>query len=206
MSLRDLVLANRSCRRFDRAVPVPEATLRELVDLARQTASAGNLQPLRYILVTDPETSALVFPNLVFAAWLKGWTPAEDERPTAYVVMVADTAVSGKSAHDQGIAAQTILLGAVEAGYAGCILASINRPALARLFGLPEGLEPALVLALGRPAEKRVIDELAPGGDTRYYRDAEGVHHVPKRPLSGIILDAAASPAPAEAGSPAAGS
>ncbi|RLC39426.1 MAG: nitroreductase, partial [Candidatus Coatesbacteria bacterium] len=49
-------------------------------------------------------------------------------------------------------------------------------------------LEILLVLALGKPAERVVIEPVGEDGDTKYYRDEEGVHHVPKRSLDEIII------------------
>jgi nitroreductase len=77
--LKDLILANRSYRRFYENEPVGKATLRELVDCARLSASAMNLQPLRFIAVCSPEKRAGVFPLLRWAGYLKGWGgPAEE--------------------------------------------------------------------------------------------------------------------------------
>ena len=36
---------------------------------------------------------------------------------------------------------------------------------------------------------KVVIDPVGPEGDIRYYRDGDGVHHVPKRSLDDLVLD-----------------
>ena len=57
---KDLVLANRSYRGFDRTRPVSREELLSFIDLARQTPSGGNLQPLRYRLVTDVRETAAV--------------------------------------------------------------------------------------------------------------------------------------------------
>ena len=69
--LREMVLKNRSYRRFFEDAAIGRDTLVELVDLARNTASARNLQPLRYILSADRETNARIFPNLFWAMDLK---------------------------------------------------------------------------------------------------------------------------------------
>ena len=84
--IRDLVLKNRSYRRFHENTPVEYETLKELVDLARHSASAANLQPLKYVLSCDPKKNDLIFSHLAWAAYLKDWPgPAEGERPAAYV-------------------------------------------------------------------------------------------------------------------------
>ncbi len=187
--LKDLVLKNRSYRRFYEDAAVSGQTLRDLVDLARLTASAANKQPLRYILSCTPEKNDLIFPTLAWAAYLKDWNgPAAGEHPSAYIVVLADTGVSTNANWDAGITAQTILLGAVEQGLGGCILVSINRPMLKQVLRIPEKYEIVLVVALGRPREKVVIEPVGPNGDIKYWRDAEGTHHVPKRSLDDLIV------------------
>lgn len=194
MTLKDLVLANRSYRRFDGAHAVEAAVLRDLVDLARTTPSGGNLQPLKYVLSNSAEGNALVYGTLAWAAYLPEWKgPPPHERPTAYIVMLRDLAILGASKIDVadidvGIAAQTILLGAAERGLGGCMFGSVRREELARRLGLPETLSIALVIALGKPVEKVVLDGLAPGGSVRYWREPDGTHHVPKRGLDELVL------------------
>lgn len=189
MDLRELVLKTRSYRRFYEDVPVPHETLRELVDLARQTASAANRQPLKYWLSWEPEMNQKIFPCLAWAAYLKDWGgPAEGERPSAYIIILGDTEIAKDFNLDPGIAAQTIMLGATERGFGGCMIASIRREMLREALDIPERYQILLVLALGKPKEKVVLEPVGPDGDIRYYRDSEGVHHVPKRSLDEIIL------------------
>lgn len=188
MTLETLVRNTRSFRRFDPATAIPESTLRDLVNLARLSASGGNLQPLRFLLSCTPDRNALIFPHLRWAALLKDWPgPAENERPTAYIVILCDTAIRPDPGCDQGIAAQSILLGATERGLGGCMIGSVDRPALHRALAVPESLAISLVLALGKPAEHVQLEE-AVNGDVRYRRDAQGIHHVPKRPLDSIVV------------------
>ncbi len=187
----DLVRRTRSIRRFHQDQAVEPTVLRRLIDLARQSASGGNRQPLKYILSCAPAVNARIFPCLRWAAHLKGWPgPAEGERPAAYIVVLADTAIRSDCDRDLGIAAQTILLGAAARGLGGCMLDSVDRRELARVLQPPPGLEILLVIALGLPREEVVIDPLPPGGDTRYWRDPAGVHHVPKRSLAEITVAA----------------
>lgn len=187
---RDLVLANRSYRRFHESEAIEEATLRSLVDLARCTAAGANLQSLKYILSWTPERNGLIFPTLSWAGYLSEWGgPTEGERPAAYIIVLGDTHISKNHFCDHGIAAQTILLGATEKGLGGCMFGAIDRDRLRRELAIDECYEILLVIALGRPAEKVVLETVGPDGNIRYYRDEEGVHHVPKRALDEIILE-----------------
>ena len=163
--------------------------MRELVDLARLSASARNAQPLKYILSCQPQKNSLIFPHLAWAGYLTDWPgPCEGERPSAYIIILGDTEISQSSGCDHGIAAQSILLGATEEGLGGCMIASIKRQGLRQALEIPPRYEILLVLALGKPKETVVIETVGPGGDTKYWRDSKGVHHVPKRALDDIII------------------
>lgn len=189
MTFDELVRANRSFRRFDESAAVSPKTLLDLVDLARQCPSAGNLQPLRYIPCTDRGVNAAVFDCLTWAAYLKEWSgPVPGERPSAYIVVLADASAGKFIQVDLGIAAQTILLAARSRGLGGCMLAAINRPRLREVFGIAEHFEIPLVIALGVPVETVVLTETGPEGDIRYWRDDDGTHYVPKRHLDDVIV------------------
>jgi nitroreductase len=189
MTLRDLVLKNRSYRRFDQEATINLETLKELVDLARLSASGSNIQPLKYVLSADAATNARIFPHTRWAGYLEDWPgPAEGERPTAYVVILGDTDLRREFDRDLGIAAQSIMLGASERGLGGCMIGSIDREQLRAVLEVPERYKILLVLALGKPAEKVVLEAVGPEGNIRYYRDEDDVHHVPKRSLDEVIL------------------
>lgn len=187
--LEDLIRKNRSYRRFHQDVPVSVETLRDLVDLARLSASGANLEPLKYILSSDPVTNAKIFPYTAWAGYLKAWDgPVDGERPTAYVIILGDTEIRSSFGCDHGIAAQSIMLGASERGLGGCMLGALDREGLRETFSIPERYDILLALALGKPKETVVLEETGPSGDIRYYRDQDSVHHVPKRSLGEIIL------------------
>jgi nitroreductase len=189
MELRKLVLRNRSYRRFHQDEVIDLATLRQLVDLARFSASGNNLQPLKYILSCDPEKNELIFPHLGWAGYLKEWKgPVKGERPSAYIVVVGDKEIQQSFGCNHGIAAQSILLGATEMGLGGCMISSILREELMQVLEVPTHYEILLVIALGKPKERVEIEEVKPDGDIRYWRDEEGTHHVPKRSLTEIII------------------
>jgi nitroreductase len=188
--LEELVLKNRSYRRFDQSVRVEETALRNLIGLARMTASANNMQPLKYILSANSIQNEDIFSGLSGAAHLKEWKgPDEGEKPAAYIIILCDTSLKEDAGCDHGIAAQTIMLGAAELDLGGCMIASINRERLRRLLNLPDRFTILLVLALGKPAEKVVLETVGEDGDTRYWRDENNTHHVPKRVLDELILE-----------------
>jgi len=187
--LEELIRKSRSYRRFDQDVAVRIETLRALVNLARLSPSGANLQALKYVLSCDPQTNARIFPHTRWAGYLKDWDgPEEGERPAAYIVILGDTELRKSFGCDHGIAAQSMMLGATYRGLGGCMLGALDRDGLRQALDIPEQYEILLVLALGRPKETVVLEDAGPDGDIKYYRDAEHVHHVPKRSLDELIL------------------
>lgn len=185
----ELVKANRSCRRFDNAHKIGCSTLRQLVNLARNSASAANMQPLKYIISADEEKNEEIFSCLSWAAYLTDWkSPEKNERPAGYIVIMGDHSVADKFWCDHGIAAQSILLGARAAGLAGCMFGAINTKKLKQFLNIGEHLEVKLVIAIGKPVEKHKIDAVGEDGNIKYFRDENQVHHVPKRKLDDIII------------------
>ncbi len=188
-TFRQLVRSNRSCRRFDNSFRLDRQTLTDLVDLARTSASAANMQPLKYITCCNEAENEQIFSCLAWAAYLKDWKgPEKKERPTGYIIILADHNITDRFWCDHGIAAQTILLGARAMGLGGCMFGAINMKKLKAFFNIEEHLEIKLVIAIGKPVEKIQIDELGQDGDIKYWRDKNQVHHVPKRKLEDIII------------------
>ncbi len=189
--IADLIRKNRSCRRFYQNREVDMETLKGLINLARLSASAANLQPLAYIASCDADKNEKIFSCLTWAAYLKDWPgPKEGERPSAYIVVLGDTTIAKDFGCDHGIAGQSILLGAREKGLAGCMLGAVDRKRLRQLLDIPEKYKILLVIALGAPKEDIMVEPLGPDGSIRYWRDEKGIHHVPKRALADIIVAA----------------
>ena len=185
--LYDLIRKTRSFRRFHEAEPVSLRTMRDLVDMARLGGTARNVQPLKYILINNPAMNAKIFPHLAWAGYLEDWAgPSEGERPAAYIVCLLDTRLSPEAECDLGIATQNILLGATEKGLGGCRIASFSSR-LRGVLAVEEHLKILMIVALGKTVEKVSLDELGPDGDMKYWRDADRVHHVPKRSLEEVI-------------------
>ncbi|HEY9125115.1 MAG TPA: nitroreductase family protein [Bacteroidales bacterium] len=187
--LQSLVLKNRSYRRFKEDEIISSDFLKELVSLASITPSGRNAQPLKYVLINTPETNLKVFNTLSWAAYLKGkGAPNEGERPSAYIVILLDKHISENPFCDHGIVAQTMLLGAVEKGYGGCMIMNIKKEELSNILNLPEHFEILMVIALGKPIEQVVLETMPQDGNFQYWRDEQQVHHVPKRSVNELIL------------------
>ncbi len=189
MDFKEIVLKNRSYRRFDQSSTITKEQLLQWVDLARQAASGSNLQGLKYYLVWEPEEAQKLFETVTFAAYLRDWAgPQPGEQPAAYIVILGDRFIKPNLDMDCGIAAQTILLGATADGYGGLMMGSFKRDSLSKLLALPENLDILLVLALGKPTEKVVLVPIDETHGVRYYRDENEVHYVPKRALEDIVF------------------
>jgi nitroreductase len=178
---------NRSYRRFFQNQTIPEDHLLSMIDAARLSPSSRNLQPIKFFYTNRSKVSEKIFPALGWAGYLKDWDgPAEGERPSAYIILLHDKAIAPGYSCDNGIFAQSILLRAVELGWGGCMIASVKKELLKKELDIPRELDPILVIALGKPAEKVVVEE-AENGEIKYWRDNQGVHHVPKRRLDQLI-------------------
>ena len=182
--IRDLILKNRSYRRWHQDEAIEYETLEEFVDLARLCSSAANRQALKYIISNDPEKNALIFPYLRIDN-----DPVEGERASAYIIILEDQGIKMAMPCDFGITAQTIMLAAVEKGYGGVMIGAIDRAGLRKALQLPSHLEILLVLALGTTIEDMVIETMGDDGNTQQWWETKDIRHVPKRPIEDIIVD-----------------
>ena len=190
MDYADLIFRNRSYRRFNEEIVIPMDVLRKLTGYARLSASSGNVQALKFNLSADKVNNEKIFKHLKWAFYLKDWDgPEEGERPSAYIIILGDTEIHPVIDIDVGIAAQSILLGATELGFGGCMLASIERTGLRKELNIPKRYQIPLIIALGKPVEQVVIEELESSDNIVYWRDVNEIHHVPKRKLDDLIID-----------------
>ena len=186
--IKNLILKNRSYRRFYQNHKVETKTLISFIDLARLSPSAKNQQPLKYILVNSQEANEKVFETLSWAGYLKNWTgPIEGEKPSAYIIMLLDTEITENNYCDHGIATQSILLGAVEQELGGCIIAAVDKKKLIESFNISEKYKIIQAIALGKPKENIILTEMQ-NNEYKYFRDSEQNHYVPKRNLDEIIV------------------
>lgn len=188
MNLKELIFKTRSCRRFDESYKIDTKTIESLIDLARLSASGANKQPLKYLYYNTPEDCSKIFPYIAWAGYLTDWPgPDKGERPSAYIIVLGDKSISDVFGIDHGIAAQSIMLGATNAGLGGCIIGSIKRDELSDELSLADKFDILLILALGKPVENIIIEDIK-DADVKYWRDTDKNHHVPKRSLKELII------------------
>jgi len=186
--IKDLITKNRSYRRFDNSHSISEDTLIKLIDLARLSGSASNRQVLRFYISNTNSKNNDIFTCIKWAGYLTDWQhPIPEERPSAYIVILKPEDTASYIGHDTGIACQSILLGAVEAGLGGCLFGSVDRIKLKELLKIPSQYEIELVIAIGKPVEKIQLDPVQ-NNDIKYWRDQNQIHHVPKRDINDLII------------------
>ena len=69
------------------------------------------------------------------------------------------------------------------------MIGSVRQAKLRDVLQIPKQFQILLVLAIGKPKETAVIENTGPDNDIKYWRDSEGIHNVPKRNLSDIIIN-----------------
>lgn len=190
--LKELVIKNRSYRGFDENYSFTREQLEGYIDLTRYTASSVNAQPLKYKIVFEKNEVEAVRPLTRWARALPDMVlPHPNMHATAFIIICQDTDISPNLARyqkDIGIVAQTITLAAVEDGLGGCMIGNFTPDEVKETLNLAENLTPMLIIALGKPAEEIVIKEIDNGESTKYYRDENDVHYVPKRKLKDILI------------------
>ena len=189
MNVREALLRNRSCRRFYQDYIIPENDLLTIADAARLSPSGRNIQALKFLISCRPELNSRIFPTLAWAGYLTDWAgPEEGERPSAYIIQLLDKSITPNiMSEDCGITAQSMLLQATELGYGGCIIAAVRRKELHAALELDDRYTVMNVIALGKPKETVVIEDMK-DGEYRYWRGADGTPHVPKRSLYELVI------------------
>jgi len=179
------IVSRRTIRRYKQK-DVPEEVLMRCVDAARLSPSAANLQPLKYVIVNDEKLLRDVSSTLRWASYLSEYQLGKKEMPRAYIIILLDKRIREEPGHDAGIAAMSISMVAYDEGLGSCILGAIDRERLREILKIPENLEILLVVSLGYPAERSVVDKMR-ADDVKYWLDDDRVLHVPKRDLKSIV-------------------
>lgn len=174
----ELLTKNRSTRGYKKAYKVSRSELERIAGVCTRIPSARNQQVLRMRLVTHDSGAALVLPLIKMGAALPELhLPFPGTEPEAFIVVCSTVAENPMVDIDLGIAAQSMLLKAVEMGLNGLIIAAFNRAKLQEALSLP--YPPLLVLAIGKGDEHIELKPIGESESHAYYREG-GVHYVPK--------------------------
>lgn len=179
-------LQERRCYRRFKPQPVAEDAITDMMEAARIASCAANICKLRYVVVKTPEAVAECFPHLRWAGYLPpelGY-PKDGEKPTLLIAVI-QVKPGGQADTDSGLAIANIMDAGWAKGVGGCIMAAIDREALAPILGMKEGEKLHTMLAMGYPSHKSAIVEMV-DGNVKYYLDEEGNYCVPKPALKDI--------------------
>lgn len=190
--IKDLVVKSRSYRVFDESHKLGKQDLVDLIELARFSPCGKNGQYLRFIPIYKEEILKEIYPSLVWAGYLKDWDgPVEGERPTGIIVIVSKegSLTDPLLACDMGIAGQSIMLGAVEKNLGGCMIRALNRKKIAEVLNLSDDYIVHMALAIGKPSQEVIIEDINEGEDIKYWMDEDKTHHVPKIILEQLVID-----------------
>ena len=186
-SLDSLFKKNRSYRGYDHAYRVSESTLEKIVAVNPLLPSAKNQQALRFKLVTEETGAEKVLETIKLGGMLPELhLPFPGTEPKAFII-ICTTVLESKMLHvDMGIAAQSMLLKAVELGYNGIIIGAFNAKKVEEEFALP--YPPVLILAIGKGGEEIRLKEISADESHAYYRE-NGTHIVPKVRWKELIIE-----------------
>ena len=185
LSLDTLLHRNRSYRGYDPSRTVTRDELLKLVEVTTLVPSGMNRQALRYRLVTE-EDSDKVLPLIRLGGALPELhLPLPGTEPRAFLVICSTVPESPVIDIDLGIAAQSLLLKAVEMGLNGIIIRAFDPVKLQEALGLE--LLPLLVVAIGKGAENIYLKPVEAGESLTYYRK-DGVHFVPKLKAEDLLI------------------
>ena len=188
MNMMKFLRGRRTYRRFEQRPVAPEI-LTEAVDAARIASCGANRQTVRYIIVESADAVAAVQPLVHWAAYLprEQGTPQPDEQPTAFIAILQDDRLPGANDVDIGLALGSLTAAAWAHGVGSCIMGAIDRPALTKLLGLPEGLRLCYMVALGYPTHESHLVEMQ-NGSVKYYLDENRNYCVPKRGMEEVLV------------------
>ena len=192
MNVYEAITTRRSIRRFkDKAVPYE--ALEKCIDAGRLAPSGRNQQVCEYIVINDARVLPGIFENIGGSAKLppdKGG-PRPEQAPKAYTIVLINKSAEGGdnrrriTLYDVGLAAENIILTAVEQGLGCCPILMFREQELKLILEIPDDYDIALVIAMGYPDESPIADVLK--DSTNIYVDDKNVRHVPKRKLADII-------------------
>jgi FMN reductase [NAD(P)H] len=189
MELMDLIRTNRTYRRFKQTA-VSDEIIAEVLEAARNAASAANRQPLSYVVVKSQKKVEEVFALTKWAGYLppEQGQPKKGEEPVLFIGVVENTDINKNCDTDAGLAIANMRIAAWAHGVGSCIIGACNKPELSRMFGLTQNQVLHTVIAFGYPSHASSIEDMK-NDDVKYYLDGNRNYVVPKRRIDDVVTE-----------------
>lgn len=140
--------------------PIAPDTLNQVFEAASWAFSAMNAQPWQYLYAHKADAEAF---QKILDTLMPGNRPWAKNAAVLIVALCKthhdNGQPNGAAMHDLGAANATLFLEATALGLHGHVMGGFDREKTRRDFSLPEGLEPAVVLALGYLGEAEQLEE-----------------------------------------------
>ncbi|HXX24043.1 MAG TPA: nitroreductase family protein [Terriglobia bacterium] len=140
------VLKTRRSVRTYKTEPVPRKIIEDLIDCGHLAATAVNIQPWEFVVVTKPEMLRRIAETTDHGKFIANV-------PVCVVVLCQDTKYY---LEDGSAATENILLAARAHGLGSCWVAGDRKPYasdICRLVGAPRGYKLISLIPIGYPAE-----------------------------------------------------
>ena len=162
MDLMEFLRTKRTYRRFEQNRPISDEVLADMMEAARLSSSAGNQQPLRYLVVRSKKLNEQVFPFTYWAAALTDeiGRPKEGRHPVMYwAVLCEKDSKNGSIGVDAGLAM------------------------IREILQIDPSMEILYMIAFGYPAHESTVISPDASGKLAYHMDEQENFYVPKREL-----------------------
>lgn len=180
MEFNDLIFSRRSLREFDPQHAMPDSDLDIIIDAARHTPTAFNIQNWRFVAVRDraikeklakaaygQQQVATNSVLLVLTADLKAWDRSTERYHTnsgpEFAARMADMTRNfykdkpvverDEAMRSVGMAATAIMLAAINQGYATSPMIGFDAEAVAAAINLPQDHVIGMMIAVGKSTQ-----------------------------------------------------
>ncbi|MCW1296792.1 MAG: nitroreductase family protein [Candidatus Parvarchaeota archaeon] len=147
MDVFEAIKKRRSVRSYEEK-PIPMKKLIKILDAARHSPSAMNMQPWNFIIVQEKERRELLAKFCPFGKFLS---------QSPVVVIGCGDPKSKFYIHDVCIALQTMVIAATAEGLGTCWIGGFDEEKIKREFGIPEKLRIVAIIAMGYEKKKTDI-------------------------------------------------
>lgn len=189
MNVYDAIKLRRTVRKFKNEA-IDRKCIMDIIDGARVSPSAGNIQSLKYTIIDSEKERKDIFPYIKYAGYISDWNPDFSESPTSFIAILNDTKIRktcNLTECDCGIAMMAISLLAIEKGLDTCILGAIDRKKISEILNISPEYELMYLIGIGKADQFN--KQYNCSDNVKYTIDTNGNFNVPKRQLEDILIE-----------------